>query len=69
MEAMLEAQILERRLFIWNKIQELYFIPEDVQKIVHRWIMCNCDYVPKSLTLSQVASVVRREDTSTSLRR
>ena len=62
MEQLLEAQIRARRLQIWNKIQSLYIIPDHIQKAVYRWIMSDCNYVPK-ITSSPGAHVAPREDT------
>jgi hypothetical protein len=36
MEGLLETQIRERRFQIWNKIQSMYIIPDDVQKAIRR---------------------------------
>lgn len=60
MEGLLEVQIRERRLQIWNKIQAMYIIPDHIQKAMHRWIMGGCNYVP---TASPSACVVPHEDT------
>ena len=62
MISLLEAQIRARRLQIWNKIQSMYIIPDPIQKAVHRWIMSDCNVVPK-ITSFPGARVVPREDT------
>ncbi len=62
-ERMLEVLIRERRMTIWNRIQELYSIPEDVQKSIHRWICCNCLYAPKVSISSPIALAVQHEGT------
>ncbi len=67
MEGLLETQIRERRLQIWNKIQHLYIIPDHIQKAVYRWIMLDCNYIPKITKSSPGAFVALREDTSVSL--
>ena len=65
MEGLLEVQIRERRFQIWNKIQSMYIIPDNIQKAVHRWIASDCNYVPK-ITSHPSARVALREDTSVS---
>jgi hypothetical protein len=62
MEGLLEVQIRERRFQIWNKIQNMYIIPEHIQKAVQRWIASDCNYVP-IITSRPSVRVVLREDT------
>ena len=62
MEGLLETQIRERRLQIWNKIQTMYIIPTDVQKAIRRWIMFDCDYVPRVTLAQPIAHVAPHED-------
>ena len=69
MEGMLEVQIRERRLQMWNKIQTLYIIPDHIQKAVQKWIENDCNYLPRGATVSPCARVVPREDTLISPRR
>lgn len=69
MEGLLEVQMRERRIQIWNKIQTLYIIPDHIQKAVQKWIENDCDYIPRLATLSPCARVVLREDTLVSPRR
>lgn len=63
MESMLEILIRQRRFELWNKIQELYTIPEEVKTQIHRWIMCNCNYQPKIITKVPIETSVPPEDT------
>lgn len=63
MEGLLEVLIRARRYELWNKIQELYSINEDTRDIIHRWIACDCKYMPKLPTKDQVVRVAPREDT------
>jgi hypothetical protein len=63
MEAMLEVLIRNRRFQLWNKIQELYSIPEHISDTIHRWIACDCKYKPQVSTKGQGVRVVLREDT------
>jgi hypothetical protein len=63
MEGLLETQIRERRLQIWNNIQTMYIIPTDVQKAIRRWIMFGCNYVPRITLAQPIARVALHEDT------
>jgi hypothetical protein len=63
MEGMLEVLIRTRRYELWNKIQELYSIPEPISDAIHRWIACDCKYKPQIPTKDLGARVVLREDT------
>jgi hypothetical protein len=63
MEGLLETQIRERRFQIWNKIQSMYIIPDDVQKAIRRWILNDCNYVPRITLTQPIARVAPREGT------
>jgi hypothetical protein len=46
-EGLIDVLLRERRFELWNAILKSYDIPEDIQETIHRWIACNCKYVPK----------------------
>ena len=63
MEGLLEVLIRSRRYELWNKIQELYSIPDDISDAIHRWIACGCKYKPQFPTKGPNARVVPHEGT------
>jgi hypothetical protein len=62
MEQILEVCLRERRFQLWNAIQELYSIPEEVKAAIYRWIVNDCNYIPK-ITKRPNEPVVLRANT------
>ncbi len=61
-EQLLETLIRERRIQLWNAIQGLYSIPEEINAAIHRWIVCDCNYIPR-ITTSPIEPVVPHVNT------